>query len=146
MTAAQVGSILNFSLMYFLAPTAGAKVVGANLLQKLFSEQTLLAWGAPGVLDLYNTLQLQQQLRDQTLGQPQTMLKIIRQTFLTCSNIMLWPMLCGVDIHFWVQVATCLRRVHSAWPAGQRIWLIRSVDLASDPSSASPDEERFPWQ
>ena len=53
MTAAQVGSILNFSLMYFLAPTAGAKVVGANLLQKLFSEQTLLAWGAPGVLDLY---------------------------------------------------------------------------------------------
>ncbi|CAL5228983.1 g12218 [Coccomyxa viridis] len=43
-----VGSILNFSLMYFLAPTAGASAVGANLLQKLFSEQTLRAWGAPG--------------------------------------------------------------------------------------------------
>ena len=52
-SALQVGSILNFSLMYFLAPTAGAKVIGANLLQKLFSEQTLLAWGAPGVLYLY---------------------------------------------------------------------------------------------
>ena len=50
MSALQVGSILNFSLMYFLAPTAGAKVIGANLLQKLFSEQTLVAWGAPGVL------------------------------------------------------------------------------------------------
>ncbi len=49
-SALQVGSILNFSLMYFLAPTAGAKVLGANLLQKLFSEQTLLAWGAPGLL------------------------------------------------------------------------------------------------
>ena len=53
MSAPQVGSILNFSLMYFLAPTAGAKAIGANLLQKLFSEQTLLAWGAPGVLCSY---------------------------------------------------------------------------------------------
>lgn len=44
----QVGSILNFSLMYFLAPTAGATAAGANLLQKLISEQTLRAWGAPG--------------------------------------------------------------------------------------------------
>ena len=44
---------MNFSLMYFLAPTAGAKAIGANLLQKLFSEQTLLAWGAPGVLCSY---------------------------------------------------------------------------------------------
>ena len=39
---------MNFSLMYFLAPTAGASVAGMNLLQKLFSEQTLLSWGAPG--------------------------------------------------------------------------------------------------
>ena len=45
----QVGSIVNFSLMYFLAPTAGASVASANLLQKLFSEQTLKAWGAPGL-------------------------------------------------------------------------------------------------
>ena len=44
----QVGSIVNFSLMYFLAPTAGASAAGMNLLQRLFSEQTLLAWGAPG--------------------------------------------------------------------------------------------------
>lgn len=44
----QVGSILNFSLMYFLAPTAGASAAGANILQKLFSEQTLRSWGAPG--------------------------------------------------------------------------------------------------
>ncbi|BDA48866.1 Protein RETICULATA-RELATED 3, chloroplastic [Coccomyxa sp. Obi] len=43
-----VGSIVNFSLMYFLAPTAGASVGATNLLQKLFSEQTLLAMGAPG--------------------------------------------------------------------------------------------------
>ena len=49
----QVGSILNFSLMYFLAPTAGASAVGANLLQKLFSEQTLRAWGAPGLLPAF---------------------------------------------------------------------------------------------
>jgi hypothetical protein len=48
MLAAQVGSIVNFSLMYFLAPTAGASAAGANLVQRLFSEQTLLAWGAPG--------------------------------------------------------------------------------------------------
>lgn len=47
--AAQVGSIVNFSLMYFLAPTAGASAGATNLLQKLFSEQTLLGMGAPGV-------------------------------------------------------------------------------------------------
>ena len=41
---------MNFSLMYFLAPTAGTTAAGANLLQKLFSEQTLLAWGAPGTV------------------------------------------------------------------------------------------------
>lgn len=45
-----MGSILNFSLMYFLAPTAGASAACANLLQKLFSEQTLRAWGAPGMI------------------------------------------------------------------------------------------------
>ncbi len=49
LAAAQVGSIVNFSLMYFLAPTVGASAVGANLLQKLFSEQTLQALGAPGL-------------------------------------------------------------------------------------------------
>ncbi|KAK9828962.1 hypothetical protein WJX72_003058 [[Myrmecia] bisecta] len=44
-----VGSILNFSLMYLLAPTAAAAGVGRqSLLAKLFSEQTLKAWGAPG--------------------------------------------------------------------------------------------------
>ncbi|KAK9827609.1 hypothetical protein WJX81_005832 [Elliptochloris bilobata] len=43
-----VGSILNFSLMYLLAPTAGAAAGGSGLLQRIFSEQTLVAWGAPG--------------------------------------------------------------------------------------------------
>lgn len=48
----QVGSILNFSLMYFLAPTKAAvagAVVGGNLFQKLVSEQTLKNLGAPGM-------------------------------------------------------------------------------------------------
>lgn len=40
---------MNFSLMYFLAPTAGASAGATNLLQKLFSEQTLLGMGAPGL-------------------------------------------------------------------------------------------------
>ena len=47
---AQVGSILNFSLMYLLAPTAGAAAGGGGLLQRIFSEQTLLGWGAPGAV------------------------------------------------------------------------------------------------
>ena len=46
--AAQVGSILNFSLMYLLAPTAGAAAGGGGLLQRIFSEQILAGWGAPG--------------------------------------------------------------------------------------------------
>ena len=46
----QVGSILNFSLMYLLAPTAGAAAGGGGLLQRIFSEQTLLGWGAPGAV------------------------------------------------------------------------------------------------
>jgi hypothetical protein len=45
---AQVGSILNFSLMYLLAPTAGAAAGGGGLLQRVFSEQMLVGWGAPG--------------------------------------------------------------------------------------------------
>jgi hypothetical protein len=45
---AQVGSILNFSLMYLLAPTAGAAGGGGGLLQRIFSEQMLVGWGAPG--------------------------------------------------------------------------------------------------
>ena len=45
-----VGSIVNFSLMYLLAPTgpAGA-AAGGGLLARIFSEQILTSWGAPGV-------------------------------------------------------------------------------------------------
>ncbi|CAD7703622.1 unnamed protein product [Ostreobium quekettii] len=45
-----VGSILNFSLMYLLAatPTTLGGTTKMNLIQKLFSEQTLKNWGAPG--------------------------------------------------------------------------------------------------
>ena len=44
-----VGSIVNFALMYLLAPTASA-VGGApqGFIAKALSERTLLAWGAPG--------------------------------------------------------------------------------------------------
>ena len=45
-----VGSIMNFSLMYLLAPT-GAKANAAlpkNLIAKLFDERTLTKMGAPG--------------------------------------------------------------------------------------------------
>lgn len=45
-----VGSIMNFSLMYLLAPT-GAKAGAAlpkNLIAKLFDERTLTKMGAPG--------------------------------------------------------------------------------------------------
>ncbi|CAD7704806.1 unnamed protein product [Ostreobium quekettii] len=45
-----VGSILNFSLMYLLAsiPATGSGVPKLNMLQKLFSDQILKSWGAPG--------------------------------------------------------------------------------------------------
>lgn len=48
-----VGSIMNFSLMYLLAPTAaaaGGAAAGGSLLQRALSEQTLRNWGAPGAL------------------------------------------------------------------------------------------------
>lgn len=45
-----VGSIVNFALMYLLAPTASAAAAGASqgLIARLLSEQTLLKLGAPG--------------------------------------------------------------------------------------------------
>lgn len=45
-----VGSIVNFSLMYLLAPTASAAAAGAStgLISRIFSEQILTSWGAPG--------------------------------------------------------------------------------------------------
>ena len=45
----QVGSIVNFSLMYLLAslPATSAAAQSGGLVQKIFSEQTLRAWGAP---------------------------------------------------------------------------------------------------
>lgn len=48
-----VGSIMNFSLMYLLAPTAaaaGGAAAGGSLLQRALSEQTLKNWGCPGEL------------------------------------------------------------------------------------------------
>ena len=45
----KVGSIVNFALMYLLAPTGAASGAAATgFVAKLFSEQTLKAWGAPG--------------------------------------------------------------------------------------------------
>jgi hypothetical protein len=50
----QVGSIVNFSLMYLLAPTAatasaaGAAAGSSSLLARLLSDDLLLKWGAPG--------------------------------------------------------------------------------------------------
>lgn len=46
----QVGSIVNFSLMYLLAPTAAAAgtVAGQSLLVRLLSDEFLVKWGAPG--------------------------------------------------------------------------------------------------
>lgn len=46
----QVGSIINFSLMYLLAPTAAVagSSAGQSLVAKFFSENTLKAMGAPG--------------------------------------------------------------------------------------------------
>jgi hypothetical protein len=50
-----VGSVVNFSLMYLLAPTAGAAAVGGAaagaqlpFLQRLLSDHYLRLWGAPG--------------------------------------------------------------------------------------------------
>lgn len=51
----QVGSIVNFSLMYLLAPTAaaaagagGAAAASQSLLVRLLSDEFLVKWGAPG--------------------------------------------------------------------------------------------------
>jgi hypothetical protein len=44
-----VGSILNLSLMYLLAPTGSAgATAGQGFIAKALSEQTLKNWGAPG--------------------------------------------------------------------------------------------------
>ena len=43
-----VGSILNFSLMYLLAPTAGTAAASTGLMHALFSPETLGRFGAPG--------------------------------------------------------------------------------------------------
>jgi hypothetical protein len=45
----QVGSIVNFALMYLLAPVASASGAGARLglAQKVFGEYYLRGWGAP---------------------------------------------------------------------------------------------------
>jgi hypothetical protein len=51
----QVGSIVNFSLMYLLAPTAaaaagvgGAAVASQSLIVRALSDEFLVKWGAPG--------------------------------------------------------------------------------------------------
>mmetsp|Transcript_27654 Transcript_27654/g.74841 ORF Transcript_27654/g.74841 Transcript_27654/m.74841 type:complete len:348 (+) Transcript_27654:42-1085(+) len=46
-----VGSILNFSIMYLLAPTGAASAAGAaggSFLARALSDKTLKSWGAPG--------------------------------------------------------------------------------------------------
>uniref|UniRef100_A0A7S0S1J2 Uncharacterized protein n=1 Tax=Chlamydomonas leiostraca TaxID=1034604 RepID=A0A7S0S1J2_9CHLO len=46
-----VGSIMNFSIMYLLAPTAGGAAAGAaggSFIARALSDQTLKSWGAPG--------------------------------------------------------------------------------------------------
>ena len=44
----QVGSIVNLSLMYLLAPTAASSAgKSLNFIEKLFSDQILRSWGAP---------------------------------------------------------------------------------------------------
>lgn len=46
-----VGSIINFALMWLLAPTASAAAGGAasmGFAQRLFTDHYLAAWGAPG--------------------------------------------------------------------------------------------------
>jgi hypothetical protein len=46
----QVGSIMNFSLMYLLAktPASAAKAGSGNIIARLFDENTLKSMGAPG--------------------------------------------------------------------------------------------------
>lgn len=43
-----VGSIVNFALMYLLAPTVAGAAGGGGLIGKIFSDQILVAIGAPG--------------------------------------------------------------------------------------------------
>lgn len=44
----QVGSIVNFSLMWLLASTGSGAAAGSQgIVQKLFSDQILRSWGAP---------------------------------------------------------------------------------------------------
>lgn len=43
-----VGSIMNFSLMYLLAPTGRSSAAAASGLAKLFDARTLTSMGAPG--------------------------------------------------------------------------------------------------
>jgi hypothetical protein len=44
----QVGSILNFSLMYLLAPTGAGAAAGGSLLGRALGPEFLQRWGAPG--------------------------------------------------------------------------------------------------
>ena len=144
-SALQVGSILNFSLMYFLAPTAGAKVIGANLLQKLFSEQTLLAWGAPGVLHLYNdtaAAAAAERLNTRAISGDA---KGVREDL--------------PDMQRFHVMACAERDEHTLLSAGGHMFekgafslasratnlAYKVINLALDPSSASPHEEHFPW-
>ncbi len=43
-----VGSIVNFALMYLLAPTAAASSASAGIVTKIFGDQILKSMGAPG--------------------------------------------------------------------------------------------------
>lgn len=53
----QVGSLLNFSLMYLLAPTAGgAAAASSGFVARAISGETLRALGAPGTLPSGNHL------------------------------------------------------------------------------------------
>jgi hypothetical protein len=45
----QVGSLVNFALMYLLAPVAATSgAASGGLIASLFSEKVLISWGAPG--------------------------------------------------------------------------------------------------
>ena len=47
----QVGSILNFTVMFTLAPTAATTAsAGGNFVQKAMGDHFLKGWGAPGRL------------------------------------------------------------------------------------------------
>jgi hypothetical protein len=54
----QVGSIMNFSLMYLLAktPASAATAGSGNIIARLFDENTLKSMGAPGTLNLSTPL------------------------------------------------------------------------------------------